>query len=241
VGRFVSADTVVPDFANPQSLNRYSYVLNSPLRYTDPTGHRECEDEFFVDCGGVDPIPAWDGDPSQYAGLTDQQAARAAYQHLMSDPLYFAALYVDPEAWSKSDEVTALELFAEYSTLHTTAKQLVLSMFDMESAEQLEAAWWQNLSNPGAITVLPSGALVGTAGVIAVIVPPIDPAIYVYATPPGPGWEWRGPATEGQWYNPETNEMLRIDYSHHGEVHYDIRAPDGTRYRLYLDGRIEHK
>jgi len=25
--------------ANPQSLNRYSYVLNNPLRYTDPTGH----------------------------------------------------------------------------------------------------------------------------------------------------------------------------------------------------------
>jgi len=33
VGRFVSADSVVPNFANPQSLNRYSYVLNSPLRY----------------------------------------------------------------------------------------------------------------------------------------------------------------------------------------------------------------
>jgi len=25
--------------ANPQALNRYSYVQNNPLRYTDPTGH----------------------------------------------------------------------------------------------------------------------------------------------------------------------------------------------------------
>jgi len=25
--------------ANPQALNRYSYVLDNPLRYTDPTGH----------------------------------------------------------------------------------------------------------------------------------------------------------------------------------------------------------
>ncbi len=24
---------------DPQTLNRYSYVLNNPLRYTDPTGH----------------------------------------------------------------------------------------------------------------------------------------------------------------------------------------------------------
>jgi len=39
LGRFIQADTIVPSPANPQSLNRYSYVLNSPLRYTDPTGH----------------------------------------------------------------------------------------------------------------------------------------------------------------------------------------------------------
>ena len=39
LGRFISADPIVPDPTNPQSLNRYSYVLNNPLKYTDPTGH----------------------------------------------------------------------------------------------------------------------------------------------------------------------------------------------------------
>ncbi|MEJ5312600.1 MAG: RHS repeat-associated core domain-containing protein, partial [Anaerolineae bacterium] len=39
LGRFIQADTIVPSPANPQTLNRYSYVLNSPLRYIDPTGH----------------------------------------------------------------------------------------------------------------------------------------------------------------------------------------------------------
>ena len=29
----------MPDFANSQALNRYSYVYNNPLRYTDPSGH----------------------------------------------------------------------------------------------------------------------------------------------------------------------------------------------------------
>lgn len=43
LGRFISADTIVPSLANPQSLNRYAYVLNSPLRFTDPTGHA-CDD-----------------------------------------------------------------------------------------------------------------------------------------------------------------------------------------------------
>ena len=39
LGRFLQADTLVPDPGNPQSLNRYAYTLNNPLRYTDPSGH----------------------------------------------------------------------------------------------------------------------------------------------------------------------------------------------------------
>jgi hypothetical protein len=34
----------VPELSDPQSLNRYSYVLNNPLRYADPTGHMQCEE-----------------------------------------------------------------------------------------------------------------------------------------------------------------------------------------------------
>ena len=39
IGRFVSPDPIVPVPGNPQALNRYSYVYNNPLRYTDPSGH----------------------------------------------------------------------------------------------------------------------------------------------------------------------------------------------------------
>jgi RHS repeat-associated protein len=62
IGRFISADTIVPGSnpltvwpsdavaggvwrtngngpTDPQQLNRYSYTLNNPLKYTDPTGH----------------------------------------------------------------------------------------------------------------------------------------------------------------------------------------------------------
>ena len=38
IGRFISPDPIVQSYANPQSFNRYSYVLNNPLKYTDPTG-----------------------------------------------------------------------------------------------------------------------------------------------------------------------------------------------------------
>jgi RHS repeat-associated protein len=39
LGRFVSADTLVPSYANPQALNRYNYVFGNPVRYYDSDGH----------------------------------------------------------------------------------------------------------------------------------------------------------------------------------------------------------
>jgi RHS repeat-associated protein len=41
VGRFLSVDPALElkdVISNPQAWNRYTYVLNSPLRYTDPRG-----------------------------------------------------------------------------------------------------------------------------------------------------------------------------------------------------------
>lgn len=39
LGRFISADTLVPRPGDPQSLNRYAFVRNSPLVRIDPSGH----------------------------------------------------------------------------------------------------------------------------------------------------------------------------------------------------------
>jgi RHS repeat-associated protein len=65
------------------------------------------------------------------------------------------------------------------------------------------------------------------------------------ASPPSEdGWEWKGNgpvgSKEGAWFNPETRESLHpdLDNEAHGP-HYDYKAPDGSRWRLYPDGRIE--
>jgi len=46
VGRFVSADTIVPNLANPQEWNRYGYCVNNPVIYVDPTGHQISPREY---------------------------------------------------------------------------------------------------------------------------------------------------------------------------------------------------
>ena len=67
------------------------------------------------------------------------------------------------------------------------------------------------------------------------------------ARSPGAGWEWRGSgspgSSQGNWYNPTTRESLHPDLRHGGSIggHYDYKAPDGTWYRWFSDGRIEPK
>ena len=57
--RFTSADPMVPEPRNGSSWNRYSYVVNNPTRYIDPTGY---DYEF----------PFWDDlDYDFYAGILD--------------------------------------------------------------------------------------------------------------------------------------------------------------------------
>lgn len=40
IARFISADSMIANPGDPRSLNPYTYALNNPLRYTDPTGHQ---------------------------------------------------------------------------------------------------------------------------------------------------------------------------------------------------------
>lgn len=74
LGRFLSADSVVPDSYDPQALNRYAYVLNNPLIYIDPSGHdgdvviipdmvvTDVQTSFFInDLGDPGFITSWGG------------------------------------------------------------------------------------------------------------------------------------------------------------------------------------
>ena len=54
LGRFISVDPYVQEPANSQNYNRYSYCLNNPLKYTDPTGEYWLIDDLIAaGIGGV--------------------------------------------------------------------------------------------------------------------------------------------------------------------------------------------
>ena len=54
LSRFASADSIVP-LANQgsQAWDRYAYTSNNPIRYVDPSGHRNCEEDGY-NCPGND-------------------------------------------------------------------------------------------------------------------------------------------------------------------------------------------
>ncbi len=79
--RFLSADTIVPSPSNPQTLNRYAYTRNNPVKYNDPTGHD-------VGCNGKDCAPPPPPPPPSvyWRGKTEVDlAAYEQYQGMYND------------------------------------------------------------------------------------------------------------------------------------------------------------
>ena len=77
VGIFTQPDLLGPSRRNPQRLNRYAYVLNNPLRFTDPTG---LQDEDWEEPGGEptgDAAPDLEGPP--------EEAVDAAVMEVIAD------------------------------------------------------------------------------------------------------------------------------------------------------------
>ena len=59
LGRFLQPDSIIPNPANPQSWNRYSYVENRPILFNDPFGHDSVCGYSYSDpeCAEVHPAP----------------------------------------------------------------------------------------------------------------------------------------------------------------------------------------
>ena len=94
IGRFASADTIVPDPADPQAFSRYSYVNNNPLVFIDPSGHILCESNNAANCGTTSNYSELQTEWQQTDnGLTWNEFLRGrAYYHMYDNN---PAAYVD--------------------------------------------------------------------------------------------------------------------------------------------------
>jgi RHS repeat-associated protein len=56
LGRFIQADSIVPNVFNPLDLDRYQYVRSNPVNFNDPSGHKACSNDgnSFDECS--DPL-----------------------------------------------------------------------------------------------------------------------------------------------------------------------------------------
>jgi RHS repeat-associated protein len=118
IGRFISPDTIVPDFANPQSLNRYTYVLNNPLKYIDPTGMQEGEVRF----------------PEEEEYLAGD-LSHAAYMEAYED--WKEAYYAGVQSGAKASTTTVSFSDSDFEAVDPDGKSVFSKDFNMNDLDRI--------------------------------------------------------------------------------------------------------
>ncbi|MCZ7672018.1 MAG: RHS repeat-associated core domain-containing protein [Chloroflexi bacterium] len=128
LGRFASADTIVPNPTNPQFLNRYSYTRNSPLGFTDPTGHKECGPLDGESCG-IDaperelPLPPGVLPSNQPAGLTNY--GKAAWNGLQAVQSRIGSRLKDREAL-----ISLINHEVNYNIYNSDSRDVIINQYN---------------------------------------------------------------------------------------------------------------
>ncbi len=182
LGRFVQPDTIVPEPGNPQSLNRYAYVYNNPLRYTDPSGRRPTSGCEYEGCSlrpGLPPESTWqlpDGTQLPY----DPQLAAAYGNSPLLDPQTAAIVQ------------TAVGFLCEWCDWGMT----------FYAWSQGDFSWWDLA---GLLPILPAAGVRSArhADEVADVVKRLDKDLYAFGNRAGPR-----PPRPGKDVIPDANGML---------------------------------
>jgi hypothetical protein len=164
LGRFLSPDTIIPGAANPQAFNRYSYVLNNPLKYTDPTGHSvACEDGD--DCEHDYPAPSGSGGNGNNPNDPTEEA---------DDPNPDSIILPDAPGHDYETENTVCPAVFECTEAEMIA---YATMFKYPGQ-----GWWNPVHDLETRYVFPANLLFALTGSVALL---LTGAIYVYISDDG--------------------------------------------------------
>jgi hypothetical protein len=140
----------VPEPGNPQALNRYSYVLNNPLRYTDPMGHREDEGT------GYEP------DPNYWLDLTFWLVSEANYGAMLFEVqmIRLNNMLGNSGPSCAGNQVVAWSMF--YELVHDSAPWDFKDQIQRKVGDPIRlGGLWVEYSTPGNILYGFSGAASG--------------------------------------------------------------------------------
>jgi RHS repeat-associated protein len=227
VGRFISADTLVPDKENPQAYNRYSYVANNPLKYVDPDGH----------CWGVASfIRDWNVSTSwgTIGGGTNCANIDTALQ-----------LVTNPDV-PVEDRVLPATVVGGFSvaTVYAAAGTGLLICSKIPICLEIATALLSEAENEGLIRDLENnetGHPLGTPRNLP------GPEASQKEIQKSLGPDWSPPINpNANWHNTGTGESLRPDPDHTPPIgpHWDYNYrdnPNPNGWRIYPDGRVEPK
>ena len=209
INRFLSPDTIVPNPYNPQDLNRFSYVRNNPIRYTDPTGHfcSDPEDLWSPGCDGS-------GNPPP---VTTPPPAPAPVVIINPDPLDDGQEQDDPTP--TPDPIDGGLRWPDYISINgATGWPFGLVGLDIQVTRDYYNNWYLSL-----------GIYIGTPGVTAfggwILERPLEHDIEGFITSHsifGGGGYWGGGG--GNWGHPFDGELNWNDFS--GEAGFS--SPGGA-------------
>jgi RHS repeat-associated protein len=138
INHFLSPDSIVPDQTNPQSWNRYSYVINNPLRYTDPTGHMMDQGDMGGGAGCSDPKYCRGGKPKPSEELVKMRYQKKRETLNFWDPS--SRVDGDPNGYLKSWEGEKVIDSADWDLLRLQIRDDVHSTWGMFLP--IEAMWY---------------------------------------------------------------------------------------------------
>jgi len=151
LGRFIQPDSIVPNPSNPQSWNRFSYVLNNPVRYTDPTGHA-------VPCAACS---LWNGFQQAYAlGWTNFKTALSIAGNPQVAPAdrRYAAAYVVAWGGAHVDLVIGLVILNRKAAAEVSLEAAREGSSDSEYDMTEDEFWKKRHAYEDEIAEIPSRA-----------------------------------------------------------------------------------